>query len=310
MSENEIKRPIHLVFQVLNFLTSPESNKYNLLAIDKWILTVLSKHNGHFGIFPSQATLAKETNVSLRYIQLRLKHLESIGLILIKKVRRHNHYTLNFLSTIGEPQFTYHDSIGEPQFVSQVNHSSPHRRTTVHPNNIFNNPTNKTERARTKRVPLPPSWKPDQTMINKAREVAQKTNKSVDELISKFKNLQRSKEATSAYWQGEFENFLMNERPSEWFGGTGQRNGSAANEVRSMVREWGPGHPDYDRLNEGGTTVHLCAPIRPPMDQSKVDEGLARMKADAERIRQRKAQGDVTNGTSRNREGGSIGATT
>lgn len=157
---------IHIVFLVLNYLVSESAEEYKLLPIDKWILTILAKHHGAYGIFPNQSTIAREAKITLRYTKLRIKYLESIGLISINRMNRKNHYELSFLSTIGEPQNTYpaykQIEIGEPQNTSQVNHRTPHRGTTVHTNNPIKNIFKKTERERKERAPLPNDFQVDQ----------------------------------------------------------------------------------------------------------------------------------------------------
>ena len=97
-------KSVHVVFQVLNFLTSPSSFSYDLLPIDKWILTILAKHHGDLGIFPKQETIAKEANLSKRYTRDRLDHLKDIGLISVKRINRRHHYFLEFLSTTVQPE--------------------------------------------------------------------------------------------------------------------------------------------------------------------------------------------------------------
>lgn len=67
---------------------------------------------------------------------------------------------------------------------------------------------------RKKREALSLDWLPNQNNFDKAKEVSIKCNKTVDQLITKFKNIKISKEATSINWDMDFENFLIDERPS------------------------------------------------------------------------------------------------
>ena len=205
-------KEIHVVFRVLNFLRDLESNKYKLLPIDKLILIILASHSGARGIFPKQETLASELETSLRYMKSRLKHLERIGLLFVENINRINHYYFPFLFTIGDPQITYIKNEGDLRITPQVIHRSPHRGSTDATNNKLNNKLNKSERAQRSRSALSPSWKPNEKNMKIAQEVASKVGKTADQLITKFRNLQLSKDATSAYWDGEFENYLINER--------------------------------------------------------------------------------------------------
>ena len=140
MSTNS--KEIHIVFRVLNFIYSPLVEKYNLLANDKLLLINLAKHKGAYGIFPSQKTLAKELELSVRYIRERLHYLASLGLILIKRKGVAHYYELPELGLIEEPQFPYVEMIEEPQFPYKRNPSSSNSGTTAATNNCFNNPSN------------------------------------------------------------------------------------------------------------------------------------------------------------------------
>jgi len=278
------EKTVHIVFQVLNYLTNPTIKKPKLLPIDKLILLKLASHKGEKGIFPMQETLASTLETSLRYMKTRLKYLEKIGLIYVEKVHRNNHYHLPFLSTIGDLQIPYQESSGDPQITSQVIHRSPHRGSTDATNNKVNNKLNKTERARKKRVPLSLDFHPDKNGQKMSEDVSAKTGLSFDQLLTKFKNLQKSKQATSADWNAEWENFLINERPSGLFGEK-RRAVSPANEVRSTVPWYVPSprkpKPEVEKKDE--------TPIPSPK------EVLAMMRADHEK-RMAKMNGSQSHG--------------
>lgn len=244
---------VHIMFRVVSFLISDESKKYNLLLIDRWILTLLAKHQGIKGIFPNQETIGKEAFISLRYAKTRIKYLESIGLISIKRINHKNHYFFNFLedpqipylNSEGDLQITLAKTEGDPQITSKVIYRSLQTASTDHTKNKLNNKLSNTERARPKRAPLPLNWKPSQELQEKTRQVALKVNKSAQELITKFINLQRSKDKLSANWDAELENFLLNERPMQ--GMQGSSSPKPTTTPASM--EWGRGHPSYDALH-------------------------------------------------------------
>jgi len=93
-------KPIHIMFEIANFIYSEESEKYNLLPIDKLLLMLLAKHHGPKGIYPSTDTLSKELSVSPTYIKRRIIYLEEQGLITIeRKLGSYHRYTLTKLST-------------------------------------------------------------------------------------------------------------------------------------------------------------------------------------------------------------------
>jgi hypothetical protein len=239
---------IHVVFQVLNSLANKNSDLNNLLPIDKLLLIILAKHKGKNGIFPKHETIAKEANITRRYAIQRLLYLEELGIISINRRNKTNHYFLNFLSKEEPKLSTGTPIMGEPQFTSHVNYSSPNRCTTVHPiNNIYKE---NIVRERKERAPLTDFWSPNEKLIVLAEETAKKTNKTVDVLIKKFKNLQKSKNGTSADWNAEFENFLYNERPSNWF------NAAPSNELKCTIPffVFDDNHPTHPASHKKETT--------------------------------------------------------
>lgn len=100
MDKNSPKGKPHIVFQVLNFVFGISDLSKKLLPTHKLLLIALAKHHGMKGICPSIGTLAKEMNVSFRYITRCLAFLHSINVIQIESnLGRRNNYTLSFLST-------------------------------------------------------------------------------------------------------------------------------------------------------------------------------------------------------------------
>ncbi len=87
-------KTIHPVFQVLNFLKSENSDKYDLLPADRFLLIILVSHSGNQGIYPSQKTLAKECKVSIKFLEKRISILKKKGLIRAEKIGRRNYYTI------------------------------------------------------------------------------------------------------------------------------------------------------------------------------------------------------------------------
>lgn len=289
-----MQKTVHIVFQVLNFLHDVDSKKYKLLPIDKLILITLASHKGSKGIFPSQETLADELGMTIRHLRNRIKFLEKSGLLFVEKLGRRHFYHLTNLSTIEEPQFPYQEKIEELQFRSQGNYSSGHRGTTVPPNNKISNKLNKTERARKKRLPLSLDFHPNKNGQKMCEEVSAKTGLSFDALLTKFKNLQKSKDNLSADWDAEWENFLINERPSALLG---EKKRSGQHEVKSTVPWFVP--------KERKPKVEV---IPDDSNMPTPREVLAMMRADVEKrkaLNGSKQHGELTNADlSRNRNGG------
>ena len=232
------QKTVHIVFQVLNFLRDLSSRQYKLLPIDKLILITLASHKGTKGIFPMQETLADELGIKRRHLRYRLNHLEKIGLIVIEKVGRKHHYHLQKLSTIEALECTYQESIEAPQCTSQGHYSAAHRGTVVATNNKVSNKLNKTERERTKRAPL----SLDDFCPNEANQyLCSDLRLNLEEEVTSFKNRHNGK----GELQYEFGRWLK--RSQEYANAKRAKNGHAQ-EVRSTVPEWGPGHETYDRI--------------------------------------------------------------
>lgn len=119
--------------------------------------------------------------------------------------------------------------------------------------NIKDTKTNK-ERERQKlraekdRTPLSQDFKIDEDNQKLLQEASQKSGRSENDLMVKFKSLMKTKELEVSKWQDELTRFLINERPSANHGNM-IKNIPSNNELRSTIKEWGPGHPDFDRLS-------------------------------------------------------------
>lgn len=216
------EKSIHIVFQILNLLSDPSVRCHypKLTPDEKLLLLFLAKHKGHKGIYPSILTLAKELDRSDSAIQRSAKRLVQKGFIRIDPVPgKSNNYTILILGDT--PSVDATPSVELP-LASTLPHPPRPRYPTpsvdATQSDKSNNRFNNTERARKGRLPLSLSWKPSEKALAQATGVGTKVNKSADELITKFRNLQASKQATSANWNAEFENFLINERPTGFMG--------------------------------------------------------------------------------------------
>jgi hypothetical protein len=233
------KKTIHIVFQVLNFLSDPVlSFSFQLTADEKLLLLFLAKHKGHKGIYPSLQTLAKELHVHYRNVRRTLDRLKKKKLVIVDYVPgKSSNYILMIPLTQGVDAPTP-DQPSETPRASTPSHPGRTRPDTqgVHApqSDKRNNRVNKTERAR-KRAPLSAFWKPSEQNMIKCHEIANKVGKSTDDLITKFKNLQWRKEATSAYWDGDFENFLIDERAPAIMGDT---RATPKDQPRPQLRDW------------------------------------------------------------------------
>lgn len=237
----------HLVFQVINFIYSPEIHNYNLLEIDKLILILLAKRSGKSGIHPSLLKMSVTLGKSYRYIKNRIKVLVDKKLITLTARSGKSHlYGIVFLSS--NPASTDHgypetDPASTDADTQHVQYQDPASTdATIRTNRSVHNI--RTERARTKRAPLPLHWQPSEKLKNMAVGVGQKSGKTAPELLTKFRNLQISKQNLSADWSCEFENFLLNERPAVW----GVPSLKVKEEPRCTVPEYGPGHPTWEML--------------------------------------------------------------
>jgi DNA-binding MarR family transcriptional regulator len=89
------EKTIHIVFQVLNFITSEDSTPYQLTADEEKLLLILASHKGDKGIYPGIPTLAAKTKRHRTNVIKTLSKLEEKDLLLIDRLSgRSNHYTL------------------------------------------------------------------------------------------------------------------------------------------------------------------------------------------------------------------------
>lgn len=244
MAENS--KEIHIVFQVLNFLCGSGSEPYNLSSDEKFLLIVLARHKGAKGIYPSITTLSKELKRSRRSIMRYLKVLEEKQLINIdKKLGYSNHYELSTTSVncvTGDVSVTSDNAV-TGLVTTEVTTSDRGVTQSIK----INNKKEIIERARKARAALSDSFFPDEKINSLWIETASKSGKNKEQLLTKFKNLQKSKEGMSADWNAEFENFLINEKPVGYVNGKGNGNGNS--DIKSTVKFFNdPDHPSYAEL--------------------------------------------------------------
>lgn len=89
--------------------------------------------------------------------------------------------------------------------------------------------------VRAKRSPLSDDFMPDQEREAKAKYVGIKCGISFEDLLSKFKAIEKTKNRTSPNWQAEFELFLLREKPAAQ---KITRESKHNQEIKSIVQEF------------------------------------------------------------------------
>lgn len=197
MSNN---KTVHTVFQVLNFLRSPDSKQYKLTPVDQLILIYLANHEGKNGIYPSQATLAHDLNIKERHLRDKLVNLRNTGLIMYEKMGRKYHYKL---STIAAPQCRYcSENCNKHRHPSAGITGTPVPVLSIYSNNDL------TMRGRRKRaLPLPVSFMPNE----QSRQVISELKLSSD-MLQEFKDFCGDKGILSYDWQARYRKYLRDEK--------------------------------------------------------------------------------------------------
>jgi hypothetical protein len=235
-------------------------------ANEKYILTIiLSCINIDNITWHSMDIIAEFACVSRWTISRHIKTLEDKKFISIVKPNHYthdetNHYSLNIdlilsfsvdksrSKLLHDPKVALQSATQYTQVALQV---APSRVADC--NALYNEVEEKRrkkeerKRAREKRVPLSDYFLPNEKLNALIRETSTKSGKSPETLLAKFKNIQKSKDGTSADWNAEYENYLHNEKPQGYV--TGVR-GQGNTEIKSTVQFYGVGHPDYERDKE------------------------------------------------------------
>lgn len=243
------EKNIHIVFQVLNFVSNYCSIDYQLTTTDRLLLLILAKHHGVKGIYPSFTTLAKELKVTPRQVQKRILYLESQDLLIVdRKKGKSNYYTLSKVihnqgTVVPYSAADQGTPVPYTQELQDTNQGTP-----VPPINTDNqNRRNKTERGRDKTAPPSLSdFLPDETNLMLCGDL---NLNPVDELAS-FKARYSGKTHALQY---EFSRWLKDSaayRTRKANGNGHASNGAAKQEVRCTVPDYGPGHPTWEANQE------------------------------------------------------------
>lgn len=93
-------KPIHIVFQVLNFLHGEQSSRLNLSNCEKLLLINLASNQGHVKFVPSIKNIAKQMKKGHSTIERAISSLHKKGLVYIQSSKgKINQYCLTYLST-------------------------------------------------------------------------------------------------------------------------------------------------------------------------------------------------------------------
>lgn len=202
-------------------------------------------------------TIAEFASMTRMSISKHIKHLEQKKFIIVNKPLHYTHGQTNTYSLNIELIMSFSVDKSRIKLLPdiQVAHKSDTRLTQVayksqhgHVKDLYatyneveETRGKKEERkgARKKRVPLSDSFLPNDRLDNLIAETSAKSGLSPDQLLTKFRNLQRSKEGLSADWDGEYENFLITEKP--------QHFSTTSGEIKNTLLFYGAGHPDFDR---------------------------------------------------------------
>jgi hypothetical protein len=247
-----MSKNIHIVFQVLNFLYSIESKKFNLLPNDERILINLAHHNGPKGIFPSVKTIAKELNITDRYVRERLSFMAGKKVILIdKNDGKRNSYLLHFLLSINEtefynnlsdscpttePQFTPElQFTPEPQFHIPLNPSSatpePQFRHITTKDQPINNKDKRKEHLQKRdasKTAISKNFTPNENHAKLANQFDLKLERERDSFIDYYK----AHGKRMINWNSAFNNWLR--KSSEFKGKSMQKEHHVTSSIRQL----------------------------------------------------------------------------
>lgn len=252
-------KDIHIVFQVLNFISSPQAHLHKLTPDEKLFLIFLAKHKGIKGIYPGIDTLAKELDRHPRNIQRTLARLEKKNLVYVdRSFGRKNHYFLVFpeayLSTTNGVDATPGVDATHGVHAVQPTASTPHTHGAhaVRINKI-NNTDTKSERARKKpRRPLSDQFEPTSETIKSAKSLGL-SSEELNEEFDKFMDYYLADGCKKSDWQLMLLNWF--ERAIEYKNKNPQRN-----EIRSTVKDFEP-DTRYERSSDNGTAARALGQI-------------------------------------------------
>lgn len=210
------KKTVHIVFQVLNFLSRPHlSADYNLSSDEKLLLIFLAKYKGGGGIYPSVSTLGRHLQRNVTSIRRSLRRLLQKKLIKIQYVPgKSSNYTLfipcdDLSTTTGVDALGICDAPRASTPVHPVRTRPTTPRTDARLSERDNNHLNKTERTRTKRASaLSDDFEPNKQSCQTAKE-AGLTQDEANYEFEKFMNHYLENEEKKKDWQLVLKNWFI-----------------------------------------------------------------------------------------------------
>lgn len=241
MQDQKVKKnAIHIVFQVINYSRSHESN---LTDPEFRILTYLASHKGEKGIYPSKETLAISVKKHPRTVQTILHSLERKGIISIKDIPGYsNQYEIKLSTTLGEyasgaTELTLGEyaSGGEAVYVDTLGEYASLSDKTNNLNKITKRGTNRASRSALS------IFSPDE----RNQWLAKDLRLNLNDEIESFKKRYEGKGKDLQYEFGRWLKGAKEYQDKKSTYGKGA-NGNGKQEIRCTVPLYGPGHPDWE----------------------------------------------------------------
>lgn len=229
-----MSKEIHIVFQVINFIHSPESKQYNLLQIDKLLLINLASHKGYKGICPSISTICKEMKIKRRQIIYRLKYLQSISLIsILRTFGKSNQYDVILPCQTSALECTIYDKSSALQCTIPVQCSAP--SSAIQCTQSTKEQLKKRERVATAPHTLHDSFKPTEDQ----KQHCLLNRIDIGSELVRFGLMSRAKGSKFEDWHAAFDLWLSNARKM-----TSVTGETIKEDVESMKRKNPPRYPE------------------------------------------------------------------
>jgi len=227
------KKPLSLVYQVLNFIFDDISTSYKLSLNEEKLLISLARYNGKKGICPSLTTVAKKMKRAKRNIIRTLSLLEKKNLVSLQRLNgKKSFYSI----TLPLDEFR---STGDTRITGDTGITAPVIRVTQTGDTGITTRERKRENTEERESALSVFLPDDQNLI-----LCTELKLEVQEELESFRN--RYKGNVSQY---EFSRWLKNSH-SYKIRKIAPNEGTRANEPRNAIKEFGPGHPEWERRQE------------------------------------------------------------
>lgn len=200
-----------LLFRLALFLREEKSQFLKLIPTDLTILFMLASHIGENEYwYLNQASIARECRIKTSHFYRRMKHLEKLKLLHVRRTGKANAYSL-ILST-DQYSSTEQRNSDPHSSTDQISTGVPNRSVLEYRHKGNKENINKTERARTKKraalKPLSDSFFPDE----ERKALCTNNGHDINFMIQKFKALSKKRGEVYADSQAAFELFVLNEK--------------------------------------------------------------------------------------------------